>query len=77
MLMKGFVFKAGAVGAIIFLVAIAPLGVGSAFPCTVIMAIALYILIKKQQYDFIWKGNRHFERLSITANQIQRKENKV
>ena len=77
MLMRGFVFKAGAVGAIIFLVAIAPLGVGSAFPCTVIMAIALYILIKKHQYDFAWKGNRHFERLSITANQIQRKENKV
>jgi len=39
--MKGFVFKAGAVGAIIFLMAIAPFGVGSGFPCTVVMAIAI------------------------------------
>ncbi len=55
MLMKGYIFKTGAIGAIIFLVAIAPLGFGAAFPCTIIIAIALYILIKKHQFDFIWK----------------------
>lgn len=77
MLMKDFVFKAGVVGAIIFLIAIAPLGIGSAFPCTVIVAVALYILIKKHQYDFIWKGNKHFEKLSINTNQIQLTEHQV
>ena len=38
MLLKGWIFKAGAIGAIIFLLAIAPLAVGSGFSCTVISA---------------------------------------
>lgn len=32
----------GIIGAIVFLILIAPLGVGSAFPATILMAIALY-----------------------------------
>jgi hypothetical protein len=32
-----------------------PLGVGSGFPSTVCMAIAFFILFKKQDHDFIWK----------------------
>jgi hypothetical protein len=47
MLTQGTVFKLGAVGAIVFLLSIAPFGVGSAFPCTVVMAVALYLLLKK------------------------------
>src|SRR5215469_13676826 len=38
MLLKGWIFKTGCIGAIMFLIAIAPLGVGAAFPCTIILA---------------------------------------
>ncbi|MFI5187143.1 MAG: hypothetical protein ACHQF0_10485 [Chitinophagales bacterium] len=54
MLMKGWVFKMGAMGAIIFLLAIMPLGVGSAFPCTLIMAIAMWALFREKQTNYLW-----------------------
>jgi hypothetical protein len=47
MLLKGWFFKAGAIAAIIFLLCIVPFGVGSGFPATVIMAAAIFILLKK------------------------------
>ncbi len=34
--------------------AVAPLGVGSACPATISIAVALYILCKKYNHDFIW-----------------------
>jgi len=40
-------YKLGALGAIIFLLAIAPLGVGSAFPSTLIMAVGLVLAMRK------------------------------
>lgn len=40
-------FRMGIVGGIIFLLAISPLGVGSAFPCPVLMAFGLYLLFRK------------------------------
>jgi hypothetical protein len=40
-------YNAGVLGGIIFLLAIAPLGVGSAFPSTLIMAIGLFALLFK------------------------------
>jgi hypothetical protein len=40
-------YKAGALGAVIFLLAIAPLGLGSAFPSTLIMAAALVLALRK------------------------------
>jgi hypothetical protein len=52
--LKGWAFKAGAAGAILFLVAIGPLGVGSAFPCTLIMALAMGILLARPQ-GYLWK----------------------
>jgi hypothetical protein len=55
MLLKGWVFKLGAVGGIIFLLSIIPFGVGSGFPCTAIMAIAIFILIKKDKNTFAWQ----------------------
>jgi len=54
MLLKGWVFKIGGIGAVIFLIAILPFGVGSGFPCTAIMAIAIFILIKKHGHNFVW-----------------------
>lgn len=47
MFMGGWLFKWGCIGGVIFLLAIAPFGVGSAFPCTIFMSIALYLILRK------------------------------
>lgn len=54
MLFKGWIFKTGAIGAIIFLLAIAPLGVGSAFPCTIILAAGMWLLLREKEIDYLW-----------------------
>lgn len=62
---KAILMKMAMWGAIIFLVAIAPLGIGSGFPCTLILALSYYLLLKKTTHipfiDFInqkvLKGN--------------------
>jgi hypothetical protein len=54
MLLKGWILKTGAIGAIIFLLTIAPLGVGSAFPCTVILAVAMWFVQRQRQTDYLW-----------------------
>ena len=54
MLLRGWIFKIAAIGAIIFLLAIAPLGVGSAFPCTIILAIAMWSLMRQKEIDYLW-----------------------
>jgi len=52
---KGKLFKLGIVGGVIFFIAITPLGIGSAFPATLLMAIALitmhYQLVKRRDKD--------------------------
>jgi hypothetical protein len=55
MLMRGLIFKSGCIGGILFLLAILPLGVGAGFPCTAIMAIAMFILLRKHRNSFFWK----------------------
>ena len=55
MLMKGLVFRIGALGAMVFLISIAPLGVGSAFPCTLVMATGLFFLLRRQHIPYLWK----------------------
>lgn len=55
MLLKGGVFKSGCIGGILFLISILPLGVGAGFPCTAIMAVAIFILLKKHSNSFLWK----------------------
>jgi len=54
MLLKGWVYKTACAGAIIFLIAIAPLGVGAAFPCTVIMAIGIILLLTEKKITYVW-----------------------
>lgn len=54
-LLKGLIYRVGLTGGIIFLVAIAPFGVGSAFPCTLIMAVALALLYRQDR--FLWHYN--------------------
>jgi hypothetical protein len=46
--LRGPAVSLGLIGAIIFLVAIAPLGTGAGFPATLIIALAAYILLRKQ-----------------------------
>lgn len=46
---KGPLGKIALGGAIIFLVAIAPLGAGSSFPCSIILAIACLILMREKR----------------------------
>jgi len=55
LLLKERTYKIAVVGGTIFLLAIMPLGVGSAFPCTLILAIAL-IMLHKDYRDFVVKG---------------------
>ena len=47
--LRGRAVILGLAGAVIFLVAIAPLGTGSAFPSTILMAIAAILLLR---YDY-------------------------
>jgi hypothetical protein len=53
MLLKGLIYKIGLIGGILFLVAIVPFGIGSGFPSTLIMAIAMYMLLKDSK-NYIW-----------------------
>ena len=46
---EGFLLKLGILFGIIFLIMIAPLGVGSAFPSTLLLAIALLIINAKRK----------------------------
>jgi len=56
MLLKGVIFRIGAIGGIVFLISIAPLGVGSAFPASVVMAAGLFVLIRKNSITYLWQS---------------------
>jgi hypothetical protein len=58
MLLKGWILRIGAIGAIIFLIAIVPLGVGSAFPCTLIMAVSMWSLLFEKETDYLWINSK-------------------
>ncbi len=49
LLFKGKPFLLGILGGIIFLVAISPLGLGSAFPSTLLMSISLILLYSRHK----------------------------
>jgi hypothetical protein len=53
LLTKGWIYKVGLISGIVFLIAIVPLGIGSAFPCTLLLAIALGLLGNQNQY--LWQ----------------------
>lgn len=65
MLLKGWIYRVGSVGGILFLLSILPFGVGSGFPCTAIMAIALFILLKKHKGEFIWSPENEGSKIRI------------
>ena len=53
---RGAFFQLGVLGGIVFLAAIAPLGVGSAFPATLIMAAALFVVSRRLAGRRRWFG---------------------
>lgn len=55
MVLKGWIFKLGTVGGMLFLVGIIPLGVGSGFPFPIIAAFAFYLLFRSGSTDYLWK----------------------
>jgi len=57
MLLKGFWVYGACTGAVIFLLSIAPLLVGSAFPFSITVSVAAYFILKNDDKNFIWKKN--------------------
>ncbi len=54
MLLKGLYLQIACIGAILFLLFITPLGIGSGFPAPIISAIAVYLILKKDTYEYLW-----------------------
>ncbi len=54
MLLKGVWVKLACAGAILFLIAIAPLGVGSAFPFSIFTSLGAYLIYKKGPHNYLW-----------------------
>lgn len=55
MLLKRSWVSIAAAGAILFLMAIAPLGVGSGFPFPITASVAAFFIIRKDNKQYIWK----------------------
>jgi len=55
MLLKGWWVKLACIGVIIFLMAIAPLGIYAGFPFSITVSLAALILIRKKQFDYLWR----------------------
>ena len=64
MLLKGWWVKAACIGAIIFLLSIAPLMVGAAFPFSLTVSIAAWLILLNDDKSYIWKKEQN--RLSIS-----------
>lgn len=55
MLLKGWWVKAACAGAIIFLLSIAPLMVGSAFPFSITVSVAAWLVLLNDDKNYVWK----------------------
>lgn len=55
MLLKGRLLQWACVGAILFLLSIAPLMTGSAFPFSITVSIAAFMIMKKDGLNYVWK----------------------
>ena len=55
MLLKGWIVRFAGIGAIVFFLAITPLGIGSGFPFTIIASLAIYFILKKDDLNYLWK----------------------
>lgn len=64
MLLKGWWVNAACIGAIIFLLSIAPLMVGAAFPFSITVSIAAWLILLNDDKKYIWR--RHLDHLSVS-----------
>ena len=54
MLLKGWIVRLAFFGAIVFFIAITPLGIGSGFPATLITSVAIYFILKNDDLNYLW-----------------------
>jgi hypothetical protein len=64
MLLRGWWITAACLGAIIFLLSIAPLMVGAAFPFSITVSIAAWVILLNDDKSYIWQKQQ--DHLSIT-----------
>jgi hypothetical protein len=55
MLLKGWWVTLASIGSILFLMSIAPLGLYAAFPFSITVSVAAFIIIKRDDKSFLWK----------------------
>ncbi len=55
MLLKGWVVRLAGLGAIVFFLAISPLGIGSGFPATLLSALSIYFILKNDDLNYLWR----------------------
>lgn len=60
LLLKNNILRIACYGAILFFIAITPLGIGAAFPFSIITSVAIYYILKKDDLNYIW----HFKQKS-------------
>lgn len=58
MLLNRSLVTLACIGVIIFLTAIAPLGLYAAFPFSLTVSVAAYLIIKRDSKEYLWKGGR-------------------
>jgi len=55
MLLNKWWVKLASISAVIFFIAIAPLGVGAAFPFSLIASAAAIVILIKDEFNYSWK----------------------
>jgi len=60
MVLKGRWVVGACIGTIIFLLSISPLMVGSAFPFSIPVCIAVLLILRKKELDYIWVKNSNY-----------------
>ncbi len=61
MLLKGWWVKWACIGSVIFLISISPLMVASAFPFSIIVSAAAFIILKKDERNYVWQKKNSSE----------------
>jgi hypothetical protein len=72
LLIRGVLFRLGTIGAMVFLVSIAPFGIGSAFPCTLLLAAGLWMLLRKGEDRYnVWQVRpRNWQQKAVAGGRI-------
>ena len=55
MLLKGWWVRVACIGVILFLVAIAPLGMYAGFPFSITVSFAAFFILKRDSLNYLWK----------------------